>query len=331
MIITQMLFHTSTIICLSFERLYSLACSTPIIFSLQSIIKQQRYNHKVAFILRTTILMKISLIQTSQNRKSELARFVTSLNGQDGIDFCQIQLIFIDQEENKQVFDELDERIEFIYIKYHHCSLSHARNIGIRKATGDFVAFPDDDCWYEPDTLSEIFKSLVTSIDGIIAKGTNEKGQLTNIFPSERKTLTKCDRCGAISYTIFVRLDKSVLFDEKLGVGSPYGLGAGEETDYLLRLMEEKGFILEYNPNIIVHHPSFAPVINKRTLDKIKSYSRGNGYLLRKHKFPITYVLKQFIRPMIGSVFYLLKGNSRRSQHSFNILVGRVQGYFYKG
>ena len=276
--------------------------------------------------------MKLSLIQTSQDRKDELERFVKSLNEQVGIDFNEIQLIFVDQEDNKQIFNDLDKRIDFVYIKYHHSSLSHARNIGLKHVTGDYVGFPDDDCWYESDTLSKVFKSLaMTGIDGVVAKGMNENGRLTNIFPSEKKMLTKYDRCGAISYTIFVRFDKTVLFDEMLGVGSQKGLGAGEETDYILRLMEGRGFALEYDPSIIVHHPSFAPVINKKTLDKIKSYSRGNGYLLRKHKFPATYVLKQFIRPMMGSIYYLLKGNPRRSQHSLNILVGRIQGYFYKG
>lgn len=274
--------------------------------------------------------MKISLIQTSQNRKSELVRFVKSLNEQVGIDFSQVQLIFVDQEDNRAVFDILDKRIEFTYIKYKHCSLSSARNIGLKYVNGEYVGFPDDDCWYEQDTLNKVFKCYNTNIDGVVAKGMDEYGRLTNSFPREKKMLTRYDRCGAISYTIFVRFDRSILFDEMLGVGSQYGLGAGEETDYILRLMEEKGLTFEYNPNVIVHHPFFAPTINKKTLDKIKSYSRGNGYLLKKHRFPITYVLEQFIRPILGSVFYLLKGNVLRSRHSMNVFKGRIQGYFYK-
>ena len=92
--------------------------------------------------------MKLSLIQTSQDRKDELERFVKSLNEQVGIDFNEIQLIFVDQEDNKQIFNDLDKRIDFVYIKYHHSSLSHARNIGLKHVTGDYVGFPDDDCWY---------------------------------------------------------------------------------------------------------------------------------------------------------------------------------------
>ena len=67
--------------------------------------------------------MKLSLIQTSQNRKDELERFVKFLNNQVGVDFNEIQLIFVDQEDNKQVFNGLDERIEFVYIKYDYIKI----------------------------------------------------------------------------------------------------------------------------------------------------------------------------------------------------------------
>lgn len=51
--------------------------------------------------------MMLSLVQTSQNRRQELIRFINSLNNQIGIDFSQIQLIFIDQGNNKIVFNQL--------------------------------------------------------------------------------------------------------------------------------------------------------------------------------------------------------------------------------
>lgn len=119
----------------------------------------------------------ISLIQTSQNRKEELKRFVNSINKLKGINFSDIQLIFIDQEDNKEIFENLNSNILFTYIKYHHCSLSHARNIGLKYVKGDYVGFPDDDCWYEPDTLSRVLNYLESGkYQGITGKGTNEKG-----------------------------------------------------------------------------------------------------------------------------------------------------------
>ena len=279
--------------------------------------------------LKGDIKMRISLIQTSQNRRNELHRFIKSLNAQIGIDFKQVQLIFVDQENNLEVFDEIDKRIEFQYIKYKHCSLSHARNIGLKYVKGDYVGFPDDDCRYEPNALYKIINSLKTGFDGVVAKGTDEQGKLTNVFPNKQRVLDKFNRCGAISYTIFVRFDRSVFFDENLGVGSPHGLGAGEETDYILRLMEENDFKILYNPEITVHHPSFAPIINQQTLAKIKSYSCGNGYLMYKHNFPIGYVLKQIVRPMLGFTVYWMCGKTNRAQHSFNIFTGRLKGYLF--
>ena len=53
----------------------------------------------------------LSLVQTSQNRRKELKRFLTSLNAQKGIDFKSIQLIFVDQGDNLDVFEEINVKV----------------------------------------------------------------------------------------------------------------------------------------------------------------------------------------------------------------------------
>lgn len=133
----------------------------------------------------------ISLVQTSQNRRQELIRFINSLNNQIGIDFSQIQLIFIDQGNNKIVFNQLNPQIKFVYLQHKPCSLSVARNYGLQHVKGQFVGFPDDDCWYEPDTLQKaLFYLQDGKYQGVTGKGTNEKGQLTSIFPEKADELT---------------------------------------------------------------------------------------------------------------------------------------------
>ena len=269
--------------------------------------------------------MLLSLIQTSQNRKKELERFVESVNKQQNIDFAQLQLIFIDQGNNKEIFNQLNQLISFTYIKTEKCSLSHARNLGLPLVEGKYVCFPDDDCWYEPDTLSKALAILEKGdYQGVSGKGTNEEGKLTSVFPDYDAVL-------AISYTLFFVYNRDVLFDENMGVGSPYNLGAGEETDYLLSLMECYGYKIFYQKDLIIHHPLQEGTYEQSyLLKKFYSYSRGSGFLMQKHRFPLSYKVNQFGRPLVGIVANFFKGDIFRSKKSFYLLKGKIEGLFFR-
>ena len=272
--------------------------------------------------------MLLTLIQTSQNRKKELARFIESVNKQKNVDFSRLQLIFIDQGDNESVFCQLNPSIKFTYVKTNRCSLSHARNIGLPLVEGKYVCFPDDDCWYEPDTLCRALSVLDNeNCQGVSGLGANEEGKLTSVFPNKDAVLTNVKRCGAISYTLFFVYSEGVFFDENIGVGSPYNLGAGEETDYLLTLMENKNYKVLYKKDLIIHHPIQEDVYDQSfLLKKFYSYSRGAGFLMKKHRFPIRYKIEQFGRPLVGMFFYLLKGDLFRSKKSFFMLKGKIEG-----
>ena len=277
-------------------------------------------------------MINLSLIQTSQNRKKELARFIATLNEQQNIDFSQLQLIFIDQGDNKSVFYSLNPAIKFSYIKTEKCSLSHARNIGLPLVEGKYVCFPDDDCWYEPDTLSKALAVLENGdYQGVSGRGTNEEGKLTSVFPDNDAVLTNVKRCAAISYTLFLVYNREVFFDENMGVGSPYNIGAGEETDYLLFLMERFGYKILYQKELVVHHPLQEGTYEQSyLLRKFYSYSRGSGFLMQKHRFPLSYKVKQFGRPFVGIAVNFLKGDMFRCKKSFFMLKGKIEGFFLK-
>lgn len=276
-------------------------------------------------------MIQLSLIQTSQNRRNELVRFVHSLNEQQGINLKEIQLIFVDQEENQDVFQQLNSDIDFTYIKHYHCSLSHARNIALKQVKGKFVGFPDDDCWYEPDTLQRVLKYLKEGkYQGITGRGTNMVGKLTSIFPKNAAELTIIKRCAAISYTVFFKFCSELLFDEVMGVGSKYNIGAGEETDYLLTLMKKYNYKIYYDPLISIHHPTNEIYDKKVIIKRAYSYARGTGYLIRKHIFPKTYIFNQFVRPFIGIFVNALRLDFLKCYKSYLNFKGKIEGYFFK-
>lgn len=275
--------------------------------------------------------MTLSIIITSQNRLKELSRFFESVNQQCGISLTEIQIIFVDQDSNKSAFDVLDTRIEKKYIKSSKCSLSKARNTAIPYVEGKYVAFGDDDCWYEPNTLSQVLKEFSKGYDGIIGHGIDAEGKETNSQGYKEKSVTFNNQCGEISYCIFMKFDKRLLFDENIGVGSPYRLSSGEETDYLLSYMElHPNFKIIYKPDIIIHHPTGKKGNFPDILHKDYEYARGWGYVLRKHKLPLNIFARSFLRPMLGIVVFGLSGKLKRCQKSYLLLKGRLEGYKFQ-
>ena len=277
-------------------------------------------------------LYKITLVQTSQSRPKEVKRFIQSLNAQKGVDFSTIQYIFVDQGDHREIFSELNPIITFDYIKSEKCSLSHARNLALNIVKGKYIAFPDDDCWYEPDTLAKVYNLLFDKgYDGVSGIGYNENGRLTSNFPLKSAVITKLNLCAAISYTLFLRFDSSVIFDENMGVGSPYGIGSGEESDYLLSLLEKNKYKVLYDPSVIIHHPAETDVAKDDiALMKAYKYARGDGYLYRKHKMPISTIVMSIIRPSVGMCLFACRLKMFEAKRSFYRLKGRFEGLMFK-
>ena len=273
----------------------------------------------------------LSLIVTSRNRTSELQRFIKTLNVQRGIDLLSLQLIFVDQEDNKELFNSLDKRVELKYIKYHKCSLSEARNQALPFVNREYVCFGDDDSWYDCDTFQNVFQWLRKGYDGVFGVVMNENGYYCNVFPSDAQRLTYTHHCGAMSASMFLKFDAKLKFDENIGVGSPFNLGSGEETDYLLSYMEtHPKFNFYYTPMIVVRHPVNKIEVAESYFNKHYSYARGAGYVLRKHKrLPLSYKILQLVRPACGMILFGLT-NRVRARKSYYLFKGRIEGYFYK-
>ena len=279
--------------------------------------------------------MKFSLILATLGRDIEVEKFVLALMEQS---YKEYELIIIDQNDDdriKNIYRKYKNDLKIIYLHINQKGLSHARNIGLAYATGDIIAFPDDDCWYDSRLLERVRDYLNSSeIDGLCGCPIDENYEsLISNFLKKETLLCKANVWhGGISFTIFLRnkVVKEVgLFDERLGVGAGTPYGSGEETDYLLRALE-KNFKIVYTHKIKVFHPRKDTIITSTECEKAKSYGRGMGAVLKKHHYSYIYLLNVLIRPLGGAFLAFFSWDIPLFKYRLNTFLGRVLGLIYK-
>jgi len=211
-------------------------------------------------------------------RDKEPALFLESLKNQT---YTNYELIIVDQNE-----DDIIDKVVSAYnmdikvLKSSTKGLSFNRNIGLKHISGDIIAFPDDDCEYETDTLEKVVEFFEKNPNyGFYTCNTKEKNGNNAVLETKKKD---CDigisnfLSVGISFTIFVRSEaiRGFSFDEQLGVGAAFG--SGEESDLLLFLIKNKK-MGRYHATHFIYHPG-----KTETLQRVYSYSLGFGALFKK-------------------------------------------------
>lgn len=204
--------------------------------------------------------MKASLILATLGRTDDVGILIRSLVAQSDRRF---ELLVVDQNTDDRLLRFIHEGqasgLDITHLRLDRPSLSGARNLGLAHATGDVVAFPDDDCWYEKDTVKAMLQAFSedSTCDGIIGQWV-EQALAQNHRPSPEPLSSQAWRRfrggNASSITLFIKRALLVRlggFDERFGVGRWYG--AGEETDFILRALSS-GATLISRPDIRVPH-----------------------------------------------------------------------------
>lgn len=275
------------------------------------------------------------MVMATLGRKNDLKRLFDSLSKQTYTDF---ELIIVDQNVDgliDEIVSVYKTKFYINHIKTRMRGLSRARNIGIDQAKGDIICFPDDDCWLEMDTLQKVNKEFMKrDIDAITIRAMGPDNR-----PLSKKELTEEEKVnrsniwyGAMSISIFVKTKLAKViggFDESLGVGAGTPYGAGEETDFLYRLLDQDKKIIHFQ-SINIYHPkkddnSLSSDVLRR---RYHSYGYGIGYVLKKNNVNKKMVFSFFLRPVIGSLLSIIQGNIPLAQARYNSAVGRIQGYF---
>ncbi|MCL2832367.1 MAG: glycosyltransferase family 2 protein [Treponema sp.] len=268
--------------------------------------------------------MIFSLILPTINRSTELDFFLQSLNTQT---YSQFELIIIDQ--NSEYFIEnLCKKYKFNIkiIKNNTKGLSLNRNIGLKYATGDIIAFPDDDCEYDPQTLEKVNIFFIKNPEyNFYTCNTKEKHTEQSVFSglSKNTQISKYNfmRTG-VSITIFIKSKAlhQFKFDEQLGAGTAFG--SGEESDLLLYLIKNnnKGFYFSHD---FIYHPN-----TKNTVQRSFLYGKGFGALFKKGVFTYNFyslllIYFLYICKNIINIFY-----KKDKYNQITKLKGRLIGFF---
>jgi glycosyltransferase involved in cell wall biosynthesis len=274
--------------------------------------------------------LKVSLILATKDRVAEIDRLVRSL-AQQGC--ANLELIVVDQNEDDRLRAALKQSnfpFPIVHLRS-EAGLSHARNVGKASATGDIVAFPDDDCWYPDGLLARVVSEFQSYplVDGLTGRSEDARGQASGGSFSRGRGQVDLKNVWkrGISYTIFLRSSICAAvgaFDEELGVGARTRFGSGEETDYLIRAIK-LGFNIQYLPDLVVFHPN--PILyNRNHRRKAFRYGVGMGRVLCKHRYKLSFNLYTILRPLAGALLSLLTLRARKAVYHLAIARGRVCG-----
>ena len=268
---------------------------------------------------------KLSLIVATTGRADELRRLLTSLVDQLWTNF---EVVVVDQSHDMApigaLVDEFSRKLQIIYLQDGGTGLSRARNIGLRHAAGEFLGFPDDDCWYNSGVVESVVEYFQKNPDvGLYSGMYTEPGRTNPTFPVKPCALSRNNLFDkTCSVGLFIRRGGvggvPLIFDEHIGAGT--SIPAGEEVDLALRLLTGgvRGF---YDPSLVIFHP-----INRENNSSKESYvslRMAFWYVIGKNYRPFFSEAK-LIRGIAGCIF-------KRSSYSFIVELSAVINGFREG
>jgi glycosyltransferase involved in cell wall biosynthesis len=254
----------------------------------------------------------ISVLLCTRNRPAKLSTAIQSILASSHRD---LELIVVDQssgeESRRNVEAVRDPRL--VYIPTTTVGLSRARNIAIRSARAEIVAFTDDDCICDPGWLSEIVAEYerdpkLMGVSGrVIAFGEASASMFCpSLFESLGRSVVDApvvpQAVLGSGNNMSFRMDvfrRIGLFVESLGAGTT--MKSGEDTEFVFRVLHHRMKML-YTPAALVMHDSWMPITQYPVL--ARAYLLGGTAVLSKfalHLHSVAFV------ELIRTAYYILR------------------------
>ena len=277
---------------------------------------------------------RVTLVVSTVNRTAELTLLLDSLLGQE---FKNFEILVVDQNPDDRIVPVLDRYQPELNISRvptpARLGISSARNDGWRRARGDVILFPDDDCWYPPWFLRKGLELLdATGVDLVSGRFADESGRSINgRFASRAQRITRRNvwltQSESASFYSRELLERLGGFDEELGVGKLSPWQAAEGPDLILKSLERR-FVSYYDPSLYGFHHEY-------DLDDPSGRMKKGGVCtpaawatccdgIGSESFSL---LHWASRPLLTALVAAIRGKSYRALYALSVALGRLEGW----
>ncbi|GAA4452678.1 hypothetical protein GCM10023189_16480 [Nibrella saemangeumensis] len=226
-----------------------------------------------------TKLPKISVVVCSYNGAATIR---DCLNGLMQVDYPDFEVIVVSDGSTDQT-DEIASKYPFRLISTPNRGLSNARNTGMQAATGDIVAYLDDDAYPDPHWLRYLAYSYLTTnhagIGGPNLLPEHDGPIATSVFhaPGGPVHVLTTDEIAEHIPGCNMSFRRDVLLE--IGGFDPVYRAAGDDVDVCWRV-QQKGYTIGFHPSATVWHHRRNSL--KAYWKQQKGYGRAEALLEKK-------------------------------------------------
>ena len=274
--------------------------------------------------LKSNSKLFFSLLIATIGRKEPLEALLQSLVDQS---YKNFEILIADQNPPyflAELIERFREKLSLRRILIEPRGVSYARNVLLSLAGGDIVAFPDDDCWYAPHALERIQAHFNCSNYGgllVAWSDTPKSGGLSGRAGQVTKTNAFRDAGTLVQFYRKEAID-GIRFDLELGPGTGLPYGCGEDTDFLIQVLD-RGVSIARTSEVLVYHGQPDPC-DPILPAKAYKYGRGRMRLLHKHRFSPMFKIANVLYPLLR----IPLDPPRMWHYRCSMFLGRFWGYF---
>lgn len=266
-----------------------------------------------------------SIVIASTRRTATVATLLDSLLRQS---FRNFEAIIVDQNGDDRLEPIMRRFQPALALRRIHQSVQNAslaRNAGAAIATGDWLAFADDDCHYHAETLSTaadligVRRPHVLAGNVVCPDGKDTSPWFKGRGPLNAITVLTClyESCLFFRRDSFLELGG---FNPEFGPGARYPASEGADLLYRFLRLYPLGEAW-FDSSVYCIHPRKIPPFNDAALERGRLYAIGRGALAAAHPnlANLTHLGLVVARNLVYAALF---GGKRRAYH-----LSRIRAY----